>query len=249
MVQDLHRHDFFFIMALQKAKGIHSIDFTDYRIGNRSVIFMRPGQVHQHTLKAGSTGYLVEFKADFYPSTNFAQQLVRRAGAASFYQPAAASFARLFSCLHQVAEEYGGRQEKYLDVIKANLDIFFIELIRNNPKTPTDRKAVYQMEQLDKFNALLEKHVATEKQASFYANEMNLTLFQLNTITHATVGKTCSAMITDYIMLEARRYLLATTNQVSQIAYHLGYDDVSYFIRFFKKHSGYSPEAFRNKFR
>ena len=27
-----------------------------------------------------------------------------------------------------------------------------------------------------------------------------------------------------------------------------GYEDVSFFIRFFKKHTGFSPEAFRHKF-
>ncbi|HEX8279287.1 MAG TPA: helix-turn-helix domain-containing protein [Segetibacter sp.] len=36
---------------------------------------------------------------------------------------------------------------------------------------------------------------------------------------------------------------------MNQIADHLGYEDVSYFIRFFKKHTGYSPEAFRYNYR
>jgi AraC family transcriptional activator of pobA len=51
------------------------------------------------------------------------------------------------------------------------------------------------------------------------------------------------------VILEAKRCLLATSNQVNQTAYRLGYEDVSYFIRFFKKQTGYSPEAFRNSFR
>ncbi|NQX56713.1 helix-turn-helix domain-containing protein [Pedobacter panaciterrae] len=48
----------------------------------------------------------------------------------------------------------------------------------------------------------------------------------------------------EYIILEAKRQLLATSSQVSQIACYLGYEDISYFIRFFKKHTGTSPEAF-----
>jgi len=71
----------------------------------------------------------------------------------------------------------------------------------------------------------------------------------LNAITKSALGKTCSDLINEYIILESKRYLLATSNQVSQIAFHLGYDDVSYFIRFFKKHTGHTPEAFRNNFR
>jgi AraC-like DNA-binding protein len=75
---------------------------------------------------------------------------------------------------------------------------------------------------------------------------LNLSSYQLNAIVRATLGKTCSELIIEYILLESKRYLLATSHQVTQIAYHLGYEDVSYFIRFFKKHTGYSPEAFRN---
>jgi AraC-like DNA-binding protein len=82
---------------------------------------------------------------------------------------------------------------------------------------------------------------------SFYADLLNLSSYQLNAITKATLGKTCSELINEFIILEAKRTLLATSNQVNQIAYHLGYEDVSYFIRFFKKHTGYSPEAFRLK--
>jgi len=78
---------------------------------------------------------------------------------------------------------------------------------------------------------------------------LNLSSFQLNAITKATLGKNCSELINEYVILESKRYLLATSNQVNQIADHLGYEDISYFTRFFKKHTGYSPEAFRNNFK
>lgn len=74
---------------------------------------------------------------------------------------------------------------------------------------------------------------------------MNLSVYQLNAITKATLGKTSSSIINDYVVLEAKRHLLATSLQVNQVAYQLGYEDVSYFIRFFKKHMGCSPQAFR----
>ena len=76
-----------------------------------------------------------------------------------------------------------------------------------------------------------------------------MSVYQLNNITKTTLGKTASDVINDHIILEAKRFLLATSEQVNQIAYHLGYEDPSYFIRFFKKHTGYTPEAFRSNFR
>jgi AraC family transcriptional regulator, transcriptional activator of pobA len=92
---------------------------------------------------------------------------------------------------------------------------------------------------------LLETRLADIKQVSQYADLLNLSTYQLNSITKTTVGKAASELINEQIILEAKRYLLATTNQVKDIASQLGYEDVSYFIRFFKKHTGHSPEAFR----
>src|ERR1041385_3162315 len=62
--QERHRHDFFFIIVVEKGRGDHEIDFTPYQVKNRSVFFLRPGQVHQLNLKASTTGYVIEFKAD-----------------------------------------------------------------------------------------------------------------------------------------------------------------------------------------
>ena len=84
---------------------------------------------------------------------------------------------------------------------------------------------------------------------SKYAEMLHLSNYQLNAITKTTLNKTASELINEYMILEAKRNLLATSNLVNQIADDLGHEDVSYFIRFFKKHTGYSPEAFRQNFK
>jgi AraC family transcriptional regulator, transcriptional activator of pobA len=252
MVQELHRHDFFFVLVLKKGKGNHEIDFISYDVCDHSVFFMRPGQVHQLKLKAGSTGYLMEFKADFYyPHDNVSNQLLRKASNKNFCQTEADGSKKLLTILTNIFLEYTDKQERYQEVIKANLEVFFIELVRNrqNRKDPPSPVSPYAQERLEEFLELLEMHISGHKQVSHFANLLNLSPYQLNAITKETLGKTCSELINEHIILEAKRYLLATSSQVSQIAYHLGYEDVSYFIRFFKKHSGYSPEAFRQNFK
>jgi len=252
LVQELHRHDFFFILALKKGIGNHEIDFASQEICDRSVTFMRPGQVHELKLKAKSTGYLMAFKTDFYyshdKSTN---QLLRKVSYQNLCQLDANKFNKLLDILTYIFNEYTGKQERYQEVIKANLDIFFIELLRHgqNRKNPSNNANTYTQERLEEFLELLETHISTHKLVSHYADMLNLSNYQLNAITKTTLGKTCSEVIDEYIILESKRNLLATSNQVTQIAYHLGYEDVSYFIRFFKKHTGHSPEAFRNNFR
>ena len=211
---------------------------------------MRPGQVHQLVLKAGSTGYLVGFKADFYyPGDKPSNQLLRKAGNLNFYQLDANRFKKLLSILRYIFQEYTDKQENHQEVIKANLGIFFIELVRQNSTSSTDHVKSYTQERLEEFLELLDTRISKHKQVSEYANRLNLSIHQLNAITKTTLGKTCSELINEHIILEARRQLLATSGQVKEIAWDLGYEDVSYFIRFFKKHTGYSPDAFRHNFR
>jgi AraC-like DNA-binding protein len=134
--------------------------------------------------------------------------------------------------------------------MKAHLAIFLIELVRNrkNENSANVPVSPYAQQRLDEFMELLEVNVAHHKQVSYYADRLNLSNYQLNAIAKEMMGKTSSELIDEHIILESRRYLLGTSNQVNQIAHHLGFDDVSYFIRFFKKHTGYSPEAFRQNF-
>ncbi len=248
LVQDLHRHDFFFVLALQKGKGKHEIDFTGYEVQNNSIFILRPGQVHQLSLDAASTGFLAEFDTAFYhPKDKLANQRLIRAGNKNFCAFEAERFQKLQDVLVYTCNEYTAKQEGYIEVIKANLDIFFIEFIRqsSNPDGSSKKGSTYTQDRFEEFMALTSTHIVTHKQVSQYAELMNLSTYQLNAITKATVGKPASELINEQIVLETKRYLLATPNQVKDIANHLGYEDISYFIRFFKKHTGYSPEAFR----
>jgi AraC-like DNA-binding protein len=249
MIQELHRHDFFYVLALKNGSGQHYIDFTDYEICDKSVFFMRPGQVHKLVLKAGSTGYLMQFSGEFYFANGKAADLMlQSAGSIYHYQPGDKGFQKLYNSLACILQEYTDKQPRYHEAIRANMDIFFIQLVRQQPADAASGASLYTQQQLEKLLALLDTHVFTHKQVAYYADLLNLSAYQLNTITTITLGKTCSQVINEHIVLEAKRYLLATANQVNQIAGLLGYDDVSYFIRFFKKHTGQSPEAFRYNF-
>ena len=252
MVQELHRHNFFFVLFLEKGKGEHSIDFTNYPVDDYSVFFMRPGQVHQLTLKQGSKGYLIQFNREFYtPIEEPVNFILRKVSNKNYCPLSAERYRKLLSQLYFIFEEYTEKQDRYKEVIKASLEILFIELVRQskNPKEITNNGNQYSQEQLEELLELLQKHIATQKQVTQYAEMMHLTSFQLNKITKETIGKTCSQLINEQIILEAKRNLLATTNQINQIAFDLGFEDPSYFIRFFKKQTGITPEAFRHNFK
>jgi len=248
MVQQLHRHDFFYILFIKKGTGNHEIDFTNYEIKDHTVFMMRPGQVHQLLLKANSTGYLVQFNLDFLYSHNSASQNhLTKLIQYNNYNLEQEGFNKIEYLLKDSLKEYTDKFKGYQEVLKANLSIFLIELLRQrqNKTVRTLSTNSYAQEKLEHFLELVETNSTTYKQVSKYTDLLNLSSYQLSAITKLLLNKTPSEIINDYVILEAKRQLLATSNQVSQIAYHLGFEDASYFTRFFKKHTNLSPESFR----
>lgn len=248
LVHHLHRHDFYFVLALLKGQGIHEIDFVEYNVYDHSVFILRPGQVHRLELRADCSGFLMEFDLTFYqPKNSISDRRWKKASSKNYCRVEAAGFRKLHAFLSTVLDEFTAKQEGYREAIKANLDLFFIEYTRQsrNADSIAKTESGYTQERFEELVGLLETNISSMKNVSQYAGLLNLSSYQLNAITKASVGKTVSDLINEQLLLEARRYLLATTNQIKDIAWDLGFEDVSYFIRFFKKHAGLSPEAFR----
>jgi AraC-like DNA-binding protein len=251
MSQDLHRHDFYFILAVCKGSGMHTIDFIEHSVKTNTIFMMRPGQVHKLQLKAGSEGYLLELSKAFQFLSKTGNELLREATNRNYCQLDKMDNGALCTILQTMLDEFSAKQEGFENVIKANLEVFFIHYLRyrqRDQRTDNNKVNHYQQEKLQEFLDLLEVNINTEKHASAYADMVSLSPFQLNSITKKLLGKTVAELIEDQILLEAKRYLLATSNQVNQIAFQLGHEDVSYFIRFFKKLTGHTPEAFRKNF-
>ncbi|MBX2878202.1 MAG: AraC family transcriptional regulator [Saprospiraceae bacterium] len=242
LVQGLHRHDFYYLLVVEKGRGAHEIDFKAYPVQDHTVFVMRPGQVHQHSLTRGSTAHIIAFSQWQEKVT---QQLLRKAYTANYYAFSTSEFERVQALTVYIWQEMQQKSMGYKTVLKGMLEALFVELIRKQGQSSGPQSFSYEQQRLEEFVALLQLHIQTFKQVAQYATMMNLSVYQLNTITKSTLGKTPSTLINDHILLEAKRYLLATPNRVNQIAQYLGYEDVSYFIRFFKKQTGFTPVAYR----
>jgi AraC-like DNA-binding protein len=70
----------------------------------------------------------------------------------------------------------------------------------------------------------------------------------LNRTTKLILNKTVSDLITEKVILEAKRMLIHTRDTVGQIALDLGYEDNSYFIRLFRKKTGQTPLEFQRNY-
>lgn len=92
----------------------------------------------------------------------------------------------------------------------------------------------------------IEKNFKTKHSASEYASTLNISAKALAKITKTHFNKTLTALISERIIIEAKRELYLTNKAIKEIAWELGYEDEYYFSRFFKTNADISPQMYRD---
>ncbi len=92
----------------------------------------------------------------------------------------------------------------------------------------------------------IEKDFRTNHSAIDYAQSLNISAKALAKITKTYFNKTLTDLISERIIIEAKRELYLTNKAIKEIAYELGYNDEYYFTRFFKTNADISPQMYRD---
>jgi len=106
----------------------------------------------------------------------------------------------------------------------------------------TTRKEPFILQNLKE---AIEKDFRSKHTPQDYAILLNISSNALARIAKTHFNKTLTNLITERIIIEAKRELYLTNKSVKEVAYELGYDDEYYFSRFFKKNVNISPQAYR----
>jgi YesN/AraC family two-component response regulator len=91
----------------------------------------------------------------------------------------------------------------------------------------------------------IERNFKKKYSASDYAEVLNISVKALGKITKSYFNKTITELISERIIIEAKRELYLTKKTVKEIAHELGYEDEHYFSRFFKVNADISPHFYR----
>ncbi|PKB16089.1 AraC family transcriptional regulator [Flavobacterium sp. 5] len=249
-VEEPHRHNSYVLVLFTNGSGTHDIDFDTFEIQPGSMFFLQPGQIHNWDLSEDIDGFVVFYSQEMY-NLYFRQKTI---DTYPFYyslgnSPEMVLDAKEVKMIEfyflNMLEEYSGNKMMKQDKIVNLLDSIHIEIARKYTENNVIETHSYNVKIRD-FNTLLENHFLTEKTPSFYASQLHITLKHLNRICNEILKKTTTQVVTDRIILEAKRMLMDKKRTVNEIASMLGFDDYSYFVRLFKKHAGMTPTIFRS---
>tara|TARA_R110002050_G_scaffold148057_1_gene274261 strand:- start:11856 stop:12296 length:441 start_codon:yes stop_codon:yes gene_type:complete len=118
--------------------------------------------------------------------------------------------------------------------------------IEEKPNAAADRISTDFMELLEnQFPVADQNYMLKLRSASDFAQKLNIHVNHLNRSLKAILNKSTSIIIKDRMMAEAKRLLGQTDWSVSEIAYCLGFTEVTHFNNFFQKGIGMNPSRFR----
>ena len=109
-------------------------------------------------------------------------------------------------------------------------------------QTSTRHKKVFEL-----FIELVEKYHNKERSVSFYADKLCISAKYLSQIIKNVSGFSAPDIINKYVILEAQHLLRHSDMSVKEIADHLNFPNQSFFYKYFKSHTGCTPNSYRQQ--
>ena len=135
-------------------------------------------------------------------------------------------------------------------LVLCQLKAFFIgfhEYLQRNPQYRSDEVKSYRVRELfNRFMMLLEKDYKISRDVNYYAEQMNISSKYLTNIVSQVTGHTPKTIIDQYVILQLKMHLKRTTQSIKEMAWEFHFADVSFFCRYFKKHTGLTPQQIRS---
>ncbi|KUG06538.1 AraC family transcriptional regulator [Solirubrum puertoriconensis] len=248
-VNEPHAHDFYVLLYFTHGHGTHTIDFVTYEVRPGALFFLTPGQVHSWSLSDDTRGIDIFFTPAFYLLRHPAERLYSYPffgphGQPVLYLPPDEPL--IGPLLWRMEQEHAMPSLNQQEVLRSYLHLVLELAARQHQPEPTAGQQP-GLHQLRAFERLLNERFRTHKAVRDYAEWLHLTPNHLNALCRRLLAKTASNLIHERVVVEAKRLLHHSALSVAEVAYNLGFDDASYFSRYFRKYAGLTPEAFRGR--
>ncbi|HEY8402174.1 MAG TPA: helix-turn-helix transcriptional regulator [Cytophagaceae bacterium] len=251
----LQRNNYYTLIYISEGQGKVKADFNEYLYPEKSLFFFSPYQPYiiypEHTLK----GVAIHFHSDFFCIYRYPAEV------ASYNYLFNSIYEAPFIQLHSENEEHFLIHKNFIldelrndnvnknEVIISYLKILLLKASRIKQsvtkQSATENASVKDGTVLQNLMDSIEKFYNTKHSASDYASLLCMTPTALAKLTKQHFNKTLTELISERIIIEAKRELYLTSKPIKEIAYSLGFNDEFYFSRFFKKNTDVSPQLYR----
>jgi len=247
-----HKLTYYDITLITEGTGFFRIDTCEYNVTEGDVIFSIPGVIRHWDKDNITNGFALifeeEFLLSFFNDPDFIRHLSYFQSDSTFkLSLEGILYEQILKRIENIKHEIDSYQIKDKHILRALLYETLMLLQRAykavNILPDSNRKA--ENPYIDKFVVLVNTDFKHHHSTRYYADKLCITPNYLNEIIKGTTGVSVKQYIQDRILLEAKKMLSYTDLQVIEIACNLGFDDLSYFIRFFREKIGLTPLEYR----
>lgn len=244
-----HQLKFYNLIFFTSGFGRHFIDFNWFPVQENTLVYLTKEQVNAFDFSDSLSGFCIIFTEEYFVKcfSNLSKDFVFRLFNPQLFSPILqipkqSDFKAYFNLLQQ---EFNNTESFNQQTIIESLFVILISKAEDLKKSQTfhitdsSKIKIFQ-----KFTSLIESNLSKSRSADFYAKELIITYKHLNIICKELANKTAKTVIDDFIILQAKRNLINSSLKITEIAYKLGFEDPTNFSKYFKKHTGLTPNSF-----
>jgi len=244
-----HRKDYYFFALVRQGNSRHWIDMVPYTLQPDTFYFTVPHQVHLKEESEPMTGTIIAFTEEFLSldksGTLKNMPIIQNPQNGHELRLSATDMAFLEDMMEKIHAEYQSHNDWQRSMLMAYMNVLVIYLSRlYNEQLVTDER-LPSRSLLRKYLEKIEENYRELREVAAYADLLNISAGYLSETVKEQSGRPAIAHIHERLMVEAKRLLFHTDNSIKEIAFELGFEDASYFNRFFKRLANTTPLEYR----
>ena len=252
----VQRLNYYTLILIQEGEGTFHVDFSNYTFENKSLVAFAPYQPFLFKTDKPLMGQVIHFHPDFFCIHKHHSEVACNGVLFNnIYNPPKLSVSNeemetFLNIIQDLRKEMVNPAMAQYELLISYLKIFLIHAARikvaQNPELQSPVKKGEEPFILQSLKDAIETHFKEKHTVNDYAELLKVPSKTLAKISKTHFNRTISNLITERIIIEAKRELYLTAKPVKNIAFDLGFQDEHYFSRFFKNNTEISPQIYRD---
>lgn len=253
----IHWHDEMELIYIKKGKGIITVDFKQYSVNAGTIMLIIPGQLHsieqyeQEKMEYENIIFhpniLISKQTDTCNTDFFQPLLSGKLSLPVLYAPGMPFYHEIAACVDANDEISKTNPEGYQLFIKSQLFMLFFTLFNKCALEAPVKKDYKSLEKMKLILKYVENNYMNKITIEDIAGEVNLSQSHFMKYFKNTMGSSFIDYLNEYRLTMASRLLVSSESSILDIAAEVGFDNLSYFNRIFKKRFGQTPSAYRKR--